>query len=137
MDGLGQRLPHPPRTSGPRFHRGCRQGRCGRYRRPRRPGSPDPSEVQPDLAGPPPRCGGRSGSLSEAPPLSIDGLSAGYGRKPVISDVAFTVEAGEIFGLIGLNGVGKTTLIKAILGLARADGTISLFGRPAGPPEGR
>lgn len=75
--------------------------------------------------------------MSEAPPLCIDGLTAGYGRKPVISDVAFTVEAGEIFGLIGLNGVGKTTLIKAILGLAQADGNVSLFGRPAGPPEGR
>ncbi|HIJ63641.1 MAG TPA: ABC transporter ATP-binding protein [Rhodospirillaceae bacterium] len=71
------------------------------------------------------------------PPLCIEGLSAGYGGKRVIRDIAFAVEPGEIFGLIGLNGVGKTTLIKAILGLAEAEGRISLFGSPAGPPAGR
>ena len=71
------------------------------------------------------------------PPLSIEGLSAGYGHKPVIRDIGLTISSGEIFGLVGLNGVGKTTHIKAILGLAAASGRIALFGSPAGPPAGR
>jgi ABC-2 type transport system ATP-binding protein len=70
-------------------------------------------------------------------PLEVAGLSAGYGKKTVIADIAFSVAAGEVFGLIGLNGAGKTTLIKAILGLSRAEGTARIFGRPAGPPLSR
>lgn len=72
-----------------------------------------------------------------APPLHIRDLAAGYGKKTVIRDIALTVEPGEVFGLIGLNGVGKTTLIKALLGLSLATGTVEIFGLPAGPPEGR
>ncbi|WP_199175497.1 ABC transporter ATP-binding protein [Telmatospirillum siberiense] len=71
------------------------------------------------------------------PPLKIADLAAGYGKRTVIRDIAFTVEPGEVFGLIGLNGVGKTTLIKALLGLSRASGTADIFGLPAGPPKGR
>jgi ABC-2 type transport system ATP-binding protein len=70
-------------------------------------------------------------------PIEVLGLSAGYGRKTVISDIAFSVAPGEVFGLIGLNGAGKTTLIKALLGLSRAEGTARIFGRPAGPPASR
>jgi ABC-2 type transport system ATP-binding protein len=55
----------------------------------------------------------------------------------VIESIDFTVEPGEMFGLIGLNGVGKTTLIKALLGLSRSSGTARIFGLPAGPPKGR
>ncbi len=72
-----------------------------------------------------------------APPLDVRGLAAGYGKKMVIEKIDFTVEAGEVFGLIGLNGAGKTTLIKALLGLSRSSGTAEIFGLPAGPPEGR
>lgn len=71
------------------------------------------------------------------PPLAIQSLSAGYGKRTVISGIEFTVGEGEVFGLIGLNGAGKTTLIKAILGLGKAEGSIHIFGDPAGPPEGR
>ncbi|NQZ13665.1 MAG: ABC transporter ATP-binding protein [Alphaproteobacteria bacterium] len=49
--------------------------------------------------------------------LSIRELSAGYGSKTVFSDLSFDVHENEIFGLIGLNGIGKTTMIKTILGL--------------------
>ncbi|HIJ38902.1 MAG TPA: ABC transporter ATP-binding protein, partial [Rhodospirillaceae bacterium] len=70
-------------------------------------------------------------------PMVIEGLCAGYGKKTVIRDIAFSLDPGEIFGLIGLNGVGKTTLIKAILGLSQAEGLVQLFGRPAGPPASR
>jgi ABC-2 type transport system ATP-binding protein len=51
--------------------------------------------------------------------------------------VGFAVQPGEVFGLIGLNGVGKTTLIRSILGLTPAQGTLSLFGRPNGEPAAR
>jgi ABC-2 type transport system ATP-binding protein len=70
-------------------------------------------------------------------PLDVTSLSAGYGRKTVISDISFSVAVGEIFGLIGLNGAGKTTLIKALLGLGQWHGGASIFGLPAGPPRGR
>ena len=70
-------------------------------------------------------------------PLHVAALAAGYGKKNVIADISFSVDRGEIFGLIGLNGAGKTTLIKAILGLSRCDGEATIFGLPAGPPAGR
>lgn len=72
-----------------------------------------------------------------APPLVIDDVRAGYGARQVLHGVGFTVEPGEVFGLIGLNGVGKTTLIRGILGLTPARGTLSLFGRPNADPAAR
>jgi ABC-2 type transport system ATP-binding protein len=70
-------------------------------------------------------------------PLVVDGLSAGYGKKTVIHDIRFSVNPGEIFGLIGLNGAGKSTLIKAVLGLGQAQGKSSIFGVPSGPAASR
>ena len=53
----------------------------------------------------------------------------GYGGAPVISNINLEIRAGEFFGLIGLNGQGKTTLIKSILDLKKPEqGSISLFG---------
>ncbi|UCZ54326.1 ABC transporter ATP-binding protein [Bacillus shivajii] len=50
--------------------------------------------------------------------LSINNVSGGYQRsKPVLHDVSFSVNRHEIVGLIGLNGAGKSTTIKHILGL--------------------
>lgn len=54
---------------------------------------------------------------TQAPVLSVRGVSVAYDAAPVISDISFDVAHGETFGLIGLNGAGKTSLIKAILGL--------------------
>lgn len=57
--------------------------------------------------------------------LELDGVTAGYGRTPILRDVSFSVEDGEIVSLIGRNGVGKTTLIKMAIGLLSTDeGTI-------------
>lgn len=49
--------------------------------------------------------------------LSIDHLTGGYTRNPVLKEVSFEINAGEMVGLIGLNGAGKSTTIKHIIGL--------------------
>ncbi|MBI5511314.1 MAG: ABC transporter ATP-binding protein [Deltaproteobacteria bacterium] len=56
-------------------------------------------------------------------------------RRPILRDVSFAVEAGEIFGFVGPNGAGKTTTIKSILGLLRPTaGRIEVCGgRPSDP----
>lgn len=51
--------------------------------------------------------------------LKIENLTGGYGRVPVIHDINFEVLDGEIVGLIGLNGAGKSTIIKHVIGLLR------------------
>ncbi|GMK47731.1 ABC transporter ATP-binding protein [Paenibacillus glycanilyticus] len=54
------------------------------------------------------------------PILQVAGLTGGYSpRRPVLHDVTFEVRAGEMVGLIGLNGAGKSTTIKHILGLMK------------------
>lgn len=59
--------------------------------------------------------------------LLIDQLTGGYGPIPVLKDVSFTVPRGEIVGLIGLNGAGKSTTIKHIMGLLQPhSGTIKI-----------
>src|SRR5690606_9844839 len=52
--------------------------------------------------------------------LQIENLTGGYTKKPVLKDVSFSVNKGEIIGLIGLNGAGKSTAIKHIIGLMEA-----------------
>ncbi len=53
-----------------------------------------------------------------APALRVSGLTGGYSRKkPVLHGISFEVRAGEMVGLIGLNGAGKSTAIRHILGL--------------------
>ena len=62
--------------------------------------------------------------------LAVEGLSAGYGRAVVLSDIAFRLGAGEALAVLGRNGVGKTTLGNSIDGVTRYfGGTIRLGGR--------
>lgn len=49
--------------------------------------------------------------------LEIQHISKKFGKKKVLDDVSFTANKGEITCLIGINGVGKTTIMKAIMGL--------------------
>jgi len=65
--------------------------------------------------------------------ISVEHLSFRYGTAPeTLSDVSFSVRAGEYVALAGPNGAGKTTLMKLVLGLldGKHEGTIGLFGIP-------
>ena len=53
--------------------------------------------------------------------VEVSGLRKEYGRTVAVADVSFEVEAGEIFGLLGPNGSGKTTTVECLQGLRRAD----------------
>jgi len=66
-------------------------------------------------------------------PLIIKNLTKCYGAQRVLDNVSIELNSGEIFGLIGLNGIGKTTLIKSVLGLCRSEADeVMLCGSPAG-----
>jgi ABC-2 type transport system ATP-binding protein len=61
----------------------------------------------------------------------ISHVNKSYGGKPVVQDVSFTLEKGEVLGLVGPNGAGKTTTIRMLMDIIKPDsGEISVFGRP-------
>lgn len=61
--------------------------------------------------------------------IVADELSKTYGKVCAVDNLSFTVSSGEIFGLLGANGAGKSTAIECILGTKRADsGKISVLG---------
>jgi len=61
--------------------------------------------------------------------IRINELSFGYGKKPFIEDMSFSVEKGEIFGFLGPSGAGKSTLQKLLIGLLPGySGNIRVFG---------
>ncbi|MFI0453267.1 ATP-binding cassette domain-containing protein [Actinomadura sp. 6N118] len=56
------------------------------------------------------------------PIIEVKGLRKAYGGCPVVDDVSFAVEEGEIFGILGPNGAGKTTTVECLEGLREPDG---------------
>ena len=54
--------------------------------------------------------------------IEVTGLTKRYGDQAVVDDIAFHVDAGEIFGILGPNGAGKTTAVECMEGLRRRDG---------------
>jgi branched-chain amino acid transport system ATP-binding protein len=54
--------------------------------------------------------------------LKVNGLRTGYGRIPILNGVSFMVSEGEFIGILGHNGMGKTTLLKALMGFLPATG---------------
>jgi manganese/zinc/iron transport system ATP- binding protein len=70
--------------------------------------------------------------------LVIRDLTVAYGRKIVLKGVQADIRRGQVIGVIGPNGGGKSTLLKAILGIAPVlSGTVTLFGRPASEVRSR
>lgn len=69
--------------------------------------------------------------------LRVDGLAVGYGGEPLLKDLNFGVNKGEIFTILGPSGCGKTTLLRTLIGLLPAiTGRIHIAGEEFGPePE--
>jgi ABC-type branched-subunit amino acid transport system ATPase component/ABC-type branched-subunit amino acid transport system permease subunit len=63
------------------------------------------------------------------PPLVTKGLSVTLGGRTIVDDVSLEVRSGEVVGLIGTNGAGKTTIVNAISGFVPSSGVIELFGQ--------
>ena len=61
--------------------------------------------------------------------LEVKDLHAYYGKSHVLHGVTFAVGRGEIVSLLGRNGVGRSTAIKAIMGLVRGEGSVRFDGR--------
>lgn len=62
--------------------------------------------------------------------ICVDGLIKEYVRIKVVDGVSFSVNKGEIYGLLGRNGAGKTTIMKILLGLANpTSGKVSILGK--------
>ncbi len=69
-------------------------------------------------------------SISENHPhsiLSVSGLASGYGNIPILSDISFAVADGEFVGILGHNGMGKTTLLRTLMGHICSTAGVALF----------
>ncbi|HCL4401052.1 TPA: ATP-binding cassette domain-containing protein, partial [Pseudomonas aeruginosa] len=61
--------------------------------------------------------------------LSVEGLTSGYGTAAVLRNISLSVSKGEIVVVLGKNGMGKSTLLKTIMGFVSPfSGTVSLDG---------
>lgn len=53
--------------------------------------------------------------------IKVEQVSKTFGKKPVLNDINLTIGKGQLFGLIGPSGAGKTTLVKMIVGMEKTD----------------
>ncbi|MEM2871731.1 MAG: ATP-binding cassette domain-containing protein, partial [Candidatus Caldarchaeum sp.] len=61
--------------------------------------------------------------------VSVDALVKVYGDKGRVGPISLSMQSGEVYGLVGPNGSGKTTTLRAILGLLKPTaGKVSVFG---------
>ena len=61
--------------------------------------------------------------------LDVERLSAAYGASPVLHDVSFALETGQITAVLGANGAGKTTTLRAICQMVRTSGSVRFDGQ--------
>lgn len=70
----------------------------------------------------------KEGTILEV--ISVKKLKKTYGQKVAVNELSFTVQKGEIFGLLGANGAGKSTTVECILGTKEYDGgEVTVFGK--------
>lgn len=75
--------------------------------------------------------------MVEKPIIEVHGFTAAYGGKPVIDDISFVVNRGEVFVILGGSGCGKSTLLKHMIGLYKpAAGKILIEGDDIVTAEG-
>ena len=67
--------------------------------------------------------------------LQLQNINKHFGKQHVLHDISLTMVDGEILGLLGPNGAGKSTLMKVIVGLAQAQGSVSVPERIGYLPE--
>jgi ABC-2 type transport system ATP-binding protein len=73
--------------------------------------------------------------IAMSPVVTATGLSKSYGAVHALRDLDLTINEGEIYGLVGRNGAGKTTFMRLLLGLLRPSaGSVRVLGREAGDP---
>jgi ABC-type multidrug transport system ATPase subunit len=59
--------------------------------------------------------------------IIVENLKESFGKITAVDDISFSIEVGEVFGLLGPNGTGKTTTINMIVGVMKPDsGTINI-----------
>src|SRR5215472_2870549 len=61
--------------------------------------------------------------------LEVDGLNAFYGEQQALFGVAFALDDGRVRTLLGANGAGKTTVLRALSGMVRTEGDIRFEGK--------
>jgi ABC-2 type transport system ATP-binding protein len=61
--------------------------------------------------------------------INAQGVAKSFGKYSILEELSLTINEGEVYGLVGLNGAGKTTFIRLLLGVLKADrGAISVLG---------
>lgn len=76
--------------------------------------------------------------MAQTVPLTVKNVKKSFGDVHAVRGVSFSVQPGEVLGIVGPNGAGKTTTIKMILGLLEPDsGSVSLFGKSITDPSVR
>src|ERR1700733_9035658 len=67
--------------------------------------------------------------------LKITGLAVEYGAISAVNDVSVTIPPGSVVTLLGANGAGKTSTVRAVMGLTRSSGSVTLDNRSLGGTE--
>lgn len=69
--------------------------------------------------------------MSTGPILNVERLTIGHGARPLLTDLSFALQPGELTAMLGVNGIGKSTLLKTVAGLLPAlSGEVRIQGEP-------